>query len=173
MLKPNTQLGIGTLTGPTSLLADWLTILTGPTVATTIADTGFDGSAVANSSAIFKREQGTGTNIRVRLGRTKGATASTALKYVLLGAYCTDESQLSTISWEILPNVTGDAEVTVTLEAGDLFSNGNDAAQFSTALWDDNTHDCGGCNYFAFVTTQALVLSGAAEADAIVQVKIL
>lgn len=174
MIVPNTQLAIGTLTGPTSLIADWKSVLTGPAAAINLHSDGFSGNETANASAIFKRDGGAGTNIRVRLFVPTDTTSTTSLKYALAGAFWQGgDSTLISAKWELLPNLAGDVESTISVSATDFYSSGSDDGYFTTASWTNHTHDGGGNTHFAIIVTQGLVLADAGEYDAVVQVKII
>lgn len=173
ILTPDTQLAVGTLSGPTSLIANWVSILTGPTSARNLATDGFGGVNIANSVVIFKRNQGTGTNVRFRLLKTTNVASTTALKYKLLGGFCLDDSNIVNTDWEVLPTVGGDDEATITPTTSDLYSTGGTSGFYTAASWTDHTNDCGGCTHFAFAVTQGLVLSDSSQATAIVQAKII
>ena len=174
MIVPNTQLAIGTLTGPTSLIADWKSVLTGPTVAINLHSEGFSGSETANVSAIFKRDGGAGTNIRVRLFVPTDTTSTTSLKYVLVGAFWQgNDAGVTGAKWELLPNLAGDTESTISVSATDFYSSSPDDGYYTTSSWTDHTHDGGGNTHFAIIVTQGLVLADASQNNAVVQVKII
>lgn len=170
----NTQVSVGGATVPTSTVSDWLTVKTDPTDVANIATNGvgLNGNIPDVYTSIpFIRQQGIGTNVRVRLSHAVGVASTTSLKYVLLGRKNAYDANTQTY-WEILPNINGDSECTLTAATTDLKDSGASASH-TTCSWTLHTHDCGGCDEFILYFTQALVMSDASEGTARVQVKIV
>lgn len=177
MLTSSVQLrtaqAFGPMVQPTSLSSGWQTlgfVITG-TTAVTVGALGADTIAVATSIP-FYREQCRGTNLRIRVIYDDDATAvSTALKYRVWARRKPDAASVNE-DWQLLPNRTGDVEVTPVFGfTADVVI----ATDYRATLpdLDDSTHDCDGNDEFFIEITQGMALTGGTDSQARFQVKII
>ena len=116
-----------------------------------------------STSHIFKRRKGQGSFIRARLGYDDGLTGITNPKVKLFGR------ANSTDAWQLLPNIAGNFQVTMTTAATDAEDG---TLKYTTPDPEDHMWDCDGNDEFIFAVETALAGTGVTN-NAILQARII
>lgn len=167
-MATNTVNSFGSQVSPSTMISDWQTSPLTIAVQAAAGPLAAGGQAVFDPSAIggfnFGRDQGRGTNIRVRILYDTAATSVTTQgTYVLFGrknVQGINQTQINAqnpYAWEVLPNRAGTAipECTAAPTTDFDIVPGNtpqSATRSATvASWTVNTHDCGNCDEFMLI----------------------
>lgn len=177
----NNTVGHGAVVHPSSFSSGWKTlngvtgapfVLTGATAVTPGA-LGSADLAVASPSRAFYREQGRGTNLRIRIIYDDDATAMSGLTYRVWGRKNPSLGETAVNEdWQVLPNRDGNMTVTPTFDVTNDVVIATDYRATGADI-DECTHDCDGNDEFFIEIVSGLSQTNGTASQARFQVKFI